>query len=998
MGENAPNVSLLVREIRRQAAEIARLRNLLAEERAKNAALRAEMLMATEGRQALQTGSEQGVVLPELTPDDAAAFFSLFRGRSDVYSHRVQRKEGGAAYYPVCDNFWKEGVCPRRAGEKNIKCSQCSARAWKPVSKRVLLQHFEGGTEEQPFVVGIYPMLENDMCRLLVFDFDDHEAELPHWKEEVEALREVCRLQKVPVLVERSRSGNGAHVWLFFEQAVSAAAARAFGEALLTKGAESVNQRSFISYDRMIPAQEHLEAGQLGNLIALPLQGVALRKGNSAFVDEKWQPYANQWEVVTSARRIDLDFLERKTQEWAPKGTWGILASRHEGSAPDDSTPSPLPWEIASPWLRSDVAGEVKIVRADMLWVDTQGIRPRLLNALRRLAAFGNPLYYRHRRHGFSVRGIPRIIGCHEEAPPYIGLPRGLWDELETRLNTAKIPCTVEDKRCVGKQLNVTFQGELYPTQQDAADRMLAYENGILAAATAFGKTAVGAYLVAQRRVNTLVLVHNREIMKNWVEDFGKFLLLDETPPKYRTASGRERQRKSCIGSLYAGHDSTTGLIDVAMFSSLNEDDERLKQYGMVIMDECHHAAAAGAEAVLKRVHARYVYGLTATPKRDDGQEPKLNMLFGPVRYRFTARQRAEMQQVQHSVYPRFTAMLPTESMRTIQEAYHSLTEDFDRNRLIAADVAAALVKGRTPLVLTKFRRHAETLRQLLEGKANHLLVLVGGRSTKEREELRRRLSEIPSTESVILIATGQYIGEGFNFPRLDTLMLTAPIAWEGNVEQYAGRLHRDYEGKQHVVIYDYVDIYVRVLEKMYHKRLKTYRRMGYAVWTPFGNNEQQHTEKGVFSATEYEPYMERDFLEAASHLTICSPGVNHAQVQWFSGFIGSLLARHIHPVLYTLSPENYPEAARGNAAANIQRLQQLGVTVVSCQELHEHVVIVDRKIVWYGDINVLSRKKEEGNFIRFTDADFAANLLRCLYFREHDALPSQTYLPLEEG
>lgn len=342
--------------------------------------------------------------------------------------------------------------------------------------------------------------------------------------------------------------------------------------------------------------------------------------------------------------------------------------------------------------------------------------------------------------------------------------------------------------------------------------------------------------------------------------------------------------------------------------------------------------------------------------------------------------------------------MLPSESMRTIQEAYHTLTEDSERNRLIAADVAAALTKGRTPLVLTKFRRHAETLRQLLEGKANHLLVLVGGRSTKEREELRRRLSEIPSTESVILIATGQYIGEGFNFPRLDTLMLTAPIAWEGNVEQYAGRLHRDYEGKQHVVIYDYVDIHVRVLEKMYHKRLKTYRRMGYAVWTPFGNNEQQHAEKGVFSATEYEPYMERDFLEAASHLTICSPGVNHAQVQWFSGFIGSLLARRIHPVLYTLSPENYPEAARGNAATNIQCLQQLGVTVVSCQELHEHVVIIDRKIVWYGDINVLSRKKEEGNFIRFTDADFAAKLLRCLYFREHDALPSQTYLPLEEG
>lgn len=997
MGENAPNVSLLVREIRRQAAEIARLRDLLAEERAKNAALRVEMLMATEGRQALRTGSEQGVVLPELTPDDAAAFFSLFRGRSDVYSHRVQRKKGGAAYYPVCDNFWKEGVCPRRTGEKNIKCSQCSTRAWKPVSKRVLLQHFAGGTEKQPFVVGIYPMLENDMCRLLVFDFDDHEAELPHWKEEVEALREVCRLQKVPVLVERSRSGNGAHVWFFFEQAVPAAAARAFGEALLTKGAESVNQRNFISYDRMIPAQEHLDAGQLGNLIALPLQGVALRKGNSAFVDEKWQPYANQWEAVTSARRISLDFIERKTQEWAPKGTWGILDSRHEGPTPDDSDSAPLPWETASLWSRFDVAGEVKIVRADMLWVDTQGIRPRLLNALRRLAAFGNPLYYRHRRHGFSVRGIPRIIACHEEAPPYIGLPRGLWDELETRLNTAKISFTVEDKRCMGKKLNVTFQGELYPTQQDAADRMLAYENGILAAATAFGKTAVGAYLVAQRKVNTLVLVHNREIMKNWVEDFGKFLLLDETPPKYRTASGRERQRKSCIGALYAGHDSTTGLIDVAMFSSINEDDERLKQYGMVMMDECHHAAAAGAEAVLKRVHARYVYGLTATPKRDDGQEPKLNMLFGPVRYRFTARQRAEMQQVQHSVYPRFTSLLPAHPSWTIQEAYRAITEDKTRNGLIVEDVVQALSRGHTPLVLTKFRAHAETLRQMLEGKATHVLVLVGGRASKEREELRRRLAAVPPNESVILIATGQYIGEGFNFPRLDTLMLTAPIAWEGNVEQYAGRLHRDYEGKQRVVIYDYVDIHVRVLEKMYHKRLKTYRRMGYSVCSMVGTRGEEKPEKGVFSATEYEPYLERDLLEATSHVVVCSPGLNRAQVQWFVGFLGGLLSRRVRPVLYTLSPSAYPESAQENAQALIQDLQTRGVIVIPCRELHEHMVLMDNTLVWYGDINVLSRKKEDGHLIRFTDASFAASMQRHLYYREHDELPHQAFLPLEK-
>lgn len=997
MGEEEPSVRLLLREIKRQAAEIARLRSLLAEERAKNAATQT----STVALPAPEEQHSQGVVLLELTSDDASTFFSLFRGRADVYSHRVQRKEGGAAYYPVCGNFWKAGVCPRCEGRKDIKCSQCAARSWKPVTKRVLLQHFSGGTEEQPFVVGIYPMLADDMCRLLVFDFDDHESELPHWKEEVEALREVCRLHDVPALVERSRSGHGAHVWLFFEQAISAASARAFGEALLTKGAEAVNQRSFVSYDRMIPAQEHLGEGQLGNLIALPLQGAALKHGNSAFVDERWQAYPDQWSIVLHARRISADFVARKTKEWAPLGTLGDLSPMRERADTTGAAESkpPLPWEnAASPWVRSDVTGALKVVRADMVWVETQGVRPRLLNALRRLAAFGNPMYYRHRRQGFSVRGIPRIIACHEEEPPYIGLPRGLWDELTARLKAAGIPYSYEEKRCSGQPLHASFCGTLYPIQQEAAEKMLACDNGILAAATAFGKTAVGAYLVAQRRVNTLVLVHNREIMKNWTEDFAKFLSLDETPPTYRTPTGRERRRKSCIGSLYAGHDSTTGLLDVAMISSLREDDERLKQYGMVIMDECHHAAAAGAEAVLRRLNARYVYGLTATPKRDDGQEPKLTMLFGPVRYRFTAAQRAEMQQVEHAVYPRFTSLLPAHPSWTIQEAYRAITEDETRNGLIVEDVVQALSRGHTPLVLTKFRAHAETLRQMLEGKATHVLVLVGGRAAKEREELRRRLAAVPPNESVILIATGQYIGEGFNFPRLDTLMLTAPIAWEGNVEQYAGRLHRDYEGKRRVVIYDYVDIHVRVLEKMYHKRLKTYRRMGYSVCSMVGTRGEEKPEKGVFAATEYEPYLERDLLEATSHVVVCSPGLNRAQVQWFVGFLGGLLSRRVRPMLYTLSPSAYPESAQENAQALIQDLQTRGVIVIPCRELHEHLVLMDNTLVWYGDINVLSRKKEDGHLIRFTDAAFAASMQRYLYYREHDELPHQAFLPLEEG
>ena len=467
----------------------------------------------------------------------------------------------------------------------------------------------------------------------------------------------------------------------------------------------------------------------------------------------------------------------------------------------EDIEDTEKPWKkLPVLFHKEDAAQPLSITLANGIYIDAAGVKPRLQNALRRLAAYSNPEFYKKKALGFSTRNIPRIVFCGEDVGNFIHLPRGCQNQLTAQLATAEIPYTISDERQIGHKIKVDFHGSLYPAQAEAAAAMLAQDTGVLCAATAFGKTAVGAYLVAQRKVNTLVLVHNAEIMKNWLEDFEKFLQIDEPLPEYITPKGRHKKLPSLIGTLSGGRNRLGGIVDVAMITSLGQGDAvnaLVKNYGMVIMDECHPAGAAIAEDVLNAVSAKYVYGLTATPKRDDGQEQKIFMQLGPIRYRYTAKDRAAAQDVQHLVYPRFTRLfVPNANKLSYNQARRAVVESEVRNEQILTDVTACLQARRTPLVLTKEKEHAAFLYERLKTKTDHIFLLQGGSSTKQKEELRTQMRAVPPAESVVLVAIGQYIGEGFNFPRLDTMMLAMPISWQGNVEQYAGRLHRDYEGK----------------------------------------------------------------------------------------------------------------------------------------------------------------------------------------------------------
>jgi superfamily II DNA or RNA helicase len=838
-------------------------------------------------------------------------------------------------------------------------------------------------------------MMQDETCNFLVFDFDNHDDKSKvddfantddEWIDEVNAMRTICQINNVDVLVERSRSGKGAHIWLFFEEPIPADTARKFGTALLTKGAESVNQKSFKSYDRMIPAQDHMPEGGLGNLIALPLQGQALKSGNSAFIDENWNAYPDQWKVLKSTSKISKAFIDEKINEWSADGLLGMLAEDMSGTVEKSDNGISKPWEKKKKNFEfTDVDGALDITLANQIYIDTGNVKPRLQNQIRRLAAFSNPEYYKNQAMGFGTRGTARIISCSRDVDQYLCIPRGCEEKLVEKLEEAGIAYKEKDHRENGRKIEVTFVGELRPEQKEASEEILNHDIGILGAATAFGKTAVGAYLIAARKVNTLVLVHNTEIMKNWVEDFEKFLMVDEEPPEYKTATGRVKKRKSVVGRMYAGHNSVTGIIDVVMISSLGKNGEinqLVKDYGLVIMDECHHGASQTAEEVLNEVNAKYVYGLTATPKRDDGQEAKIFMQFGPIRYRYSAKDRAKEQGIEYFVYPRFTRLVhPDGETIKINDAYKLARESEIRNKQIVADVSICLENGRTPLVLTKFKKHAVVLFDMLKDSADHIYLLQGGKRAKERDLTRKQMKEVPENETIILVAIGQYIGEGFNYPRLDTMMLTTPIAWEGNVEQYAGRLHRDFEGKQEVIIYDYVDSHIRVLEKMYHKRLRAYKKIGYEICKALIDKKQ--SANAIYDKKSYQEVYIKDLTESNKNVVISSPGINEKKVKQLIVLMQKKQEDGISVMVLTLSPESYPEKRVEKTRELIGYLVGVGIKVIERSVMHEHYAVIDEEIVWYGSMNLLSGEKEDDNLMRVLSKDIAQELLEISFQKE---------------
>src|SRR3989454_213854 len=442
-----------------------------------------------------------------------------------------------------------------------------------------------------------------------------------------------------------------------------------------------------------------------------------------------------------------------------------------------------------------------------------------MLNRLLRLAAFQNPEFYKAQAMRLSTYDKPRVIACGQEFVQHIAVPRGCLTETLALLEAHKIRPEVRDDRYAGTAIEAEFQGQLRPFQEEAVAKITAHDEGILCAPTAFGKTAVAAWLIAKRKVNTLVVVHRQQLLDQWQERLGMFL---DLPVK-------------SIGHIGGGKTERTGFVDVAVIQSLHRKEEvkdLVAEYGQVIVDECHHISAFTFELVMKQVKARYVLGLTATPMRKDGHHPIIYMQCGPIRFNLSARKMTQETPFDHQMIPRFTEFrLPRElEDATIQDVYGSLLDDHERNLLIEKDLIRAVESGRTPLLLTGRTEHLKHFAAKISGSVKNVLVLKGGMGRKQRRAMAEALASVPEGEKRVILATGSYIGEGFDDARLDTLFLAMPISWRGTLAQYVGRLHRLHDNKRVVQVYDYVDSYVPMLARMYERRVRSYKAIGYVI------------------------------------------------------------------------------------------------------------------------------------------------------------------------
>ena len=894
-------------------------------------------------------------------------FQSLFKGREDVFARRwFSKTTGKSGYQPVCINEWKQGICDK----KKYRCAICPNRNFAPLTTQDMYRHLEGKDEYCCDVVGLYAIMQDNNCAFLCADFDDKNCKYGY-KEDVLAFVGVCREWLIPYAIERSRSGNGAHVWIFFEAPLPASKARRLGNAILTEAMTRNGQMSFNSYDRFFPNQDYLPEGGFGNLVALPLQGQARRKQNSVFVDNDFLVYKDQWAFLYNLKKIQESTVDQLLRLHYQEELGKLSMS-------SESKPwvTPLPQNIT----QEDFQAKVEIIKEDKLYIPLKAVSAKVLNHLKRIAAFKNPEFYSKQALRLSTYTIPRIISCFDITNEYLVMPRGCEDATLSFLNDNAVTYTIIDKTNHGNKISVSFQGEEREEQSEAINALLPYTNGILHATTAFGKTVTAAAIIARKKVNTLILVHSKALLKQWHDRLTEFLNIEYPQHEEKNKRGR-RKVFSPIGCFDSSGNTLHGIIDIALIQScLDEDSVKpfVQDYGLVIVDECHHVSSITFEQVLMSIKAHTIYGLTATPIRKDGHQPIIFMQCGPIRFSTDVKSQIAKQSFDRFLIPRFTSYNSIlEDRLSIATLYKYLSEDEIRNNLIVEDICKAVNTGRTPIILTNRTAHVSVLAEKLKATIKNVISLTGAGTTREKREAMQRLQTIPDSEQLVIVATGKYVGEGFDYPRLDTLFLALPISWKGLLTQYAGRLHREYEGKKDVRIYDYIDIHEPICDSMYRKRLKGYAAIGYktintaqpTLFDHINDIPSSVVENQIFNgSTFYRPYTS-DLIKAKHSIVISSPKLYRTEKNPLVTLLKELAQQGIE-ILITTVAENEQTAF----------IQSKGLSVKVKPKLSLYTTIIDKEVVWYGSINTLGYASKDDNMIKVTDIYLANELIKMIH------------------
>lgn len=924
--------------------------------RAENARLRA--LLAQHGI-AVDEPENMSPRKPALSLEKKVALFrSLFQGREDVFARRwFSPTTGKSGYQPVCAREWNREYCDK----KKFKCAECPNREFQPLGYDDIYRHLEGKDPNGRDVIGVYAILPDNTCQFLCCDFDDKSCEHGYQKD-VMAYVGVCRDWGIPAYIERSRSGNGAHVWILFNEPVKARTARGLGNAILTEAMEREGRMSFKSYDRFFPNQDFMPAGGFGNLVALPLQGRARKDGNSVFVNDDFVPFRNQWEYLQDMKKMSAEEVERLISRY-DKGPLGELSKSSEVT----------PWERPQPrpMTKADFPKAITITRSSGIYIPTENLSAKAINHLKRLAAFKNPEFYAKLGMRLPVYNLPRIISCSEITDDYLMLPRGCEEAAVDFFKSNGVEVGIEDKTNPGQRIDVEFMGSLYEEQQRAIEALEAHRCGTLYATTAFGKTVTAAALIARKKVNTLILVHTKALLDQWRERLEEYLSTDFQPEQQSKGRGR-RKKFQQFGALSSIENTLNGKIDIALLQSCMSDNEVkpfVHHYGMVIVDECHHAPAVNFERVLREVNASYVYGLTATPIRKDGHQPIIFMQCGEIRYTVDSKSQQSKQSFRRLLIPRFTSHRNLKADGgNYAQVIDELIENESRNKQILDDVASNLSEGRTPIILTARTAHVDLLAEECRKICPNVIRLVGNDSAKAKREVMAQLSHVPDDEPLVVVATGKYVGEGFDLPRLDTLMLALPVSWKGLIAQYTGRLHRNYPGKTETRIYDYIDLRVPICDSMYRKRLHGYKAVGYSIAIANEGLFAEPTPETIFDATTFERPFHEDLSKARQSIIISTTRLRWNRTPRIIELLAAASLRGVG-ITIIISETDHREL----------ELQAMGFNILHRPTYKMQCAVIDQRIGWYGSVNLVGRSLANSNVIRMVSSEFANALIDAL-------------------